>query len=386
MEAKLFPCFSLSEPYILGNSLIKLLLFQARLEVSQRKCHLCWGACQAAVEIQCFLGWSRAQGICSVTHWQSAMNLLLMAWAFDGWSTDFTLLHRTVVCSHSTSCCGTRHNPPELPGDGDALQPWTANIPVLWSVGWAGLGGVYSQRVLLELPPPSQDSIYIHAVTEVSWMLLLKVSPWNSPFCADGQGEHSSPSPVLTTLQPPVPSPAAFPAQPFLSIPMCSATQITHFSSCWAGPGLCLWAGQGWWRQHHPCLQGIWCCLWLVKPRWDFSCPPTSFEKRSPKLSLSPAHIEGNLGEELRQADLSPEGFKDVPGPYSLLSTAQWCSMWSSPSPPLSSNFQPCKQVHLPGCMETEKWALWPAGRYDSLIDLHHTTEVHQHLLCPISL
>lgn len=64
-----------------------------------------------------------------------------------------------------------------------------------------------------------------------------------------------------------------------------------------------------------PCLQGTWCCLWLVKPRGDFIFPPISFEKPSPKVSLSLALTKGNLGEELRQSDLPPQGFKDLPSP-----------------------------------------------------------------------
>lgn len=275
MEAELFPCFSLSEFYSLGNSLIKLLLFQARLEVSQRKCHLCWGACQAAV-------WPSPQqqkssaSLAGAGHRASVVSHLAICYepaangvAFDVWSTDLSCFHRTVVCAGAPQegslhiLLWSKAQSPRAHSSQEMEMLSSPELQILLSCGVWGEQGweVSTARGSCWSSLHPHDNIQVHAVTEVSWTLLLKVSPWNSPFCADGQGEHSSPSPALmSALSSPPCSPQCPPQQLSQhspsSAPQCAQQHKLHIFHH-AGLALgCLWAGQGWWRQHLPACRG----------------------------------------------------------------------------------------------------------------------------------
>lgn len=137
--------------------------------------------------------------------------------------------------------------------------------------GWVG---VYTRESCWEpsdssLHPP-HDNIHVHLVTEVLWTLLVKGFSMEQPHSVLKAKESTaltSPALMAAPSPPPCsspgPSPAAFPAHPFLSTPMCSATQIKHFFIRLGWPWAGFVAGQGWWRQHLPAwrLSGAACGL-----------------------------------------------------------------------------------------------------------------------------
>lgn len=123
------------------------------------------------------------------THWKSALcNLLLTAWAFDGWTTDFTrCFHRTVLCVSGAPGRGwspsgrfTFHIPAvgqdktpkcsdTAPSTQEMQQFSISELQILLECGmgrWLrcpqGWVGVYSPQTLRQLPPaPMTIFMYI---------------------------------------------------------------------------------------------------------------------------------------------------------------------------------------------------------------------------------